>query len=759
MDFSFRLTVAAALTLAAGVALGQDQALVRYDATRRNLFCIKPNAFAPDAPCVPADNSSFLVQGQRSQLRVVNRKFLTQYSFYVTQVTPVTNFPIEDLNEAANLTVGTALGGPSAVSKGAAPKGLATSGTLQLRTAQDLIAELLNPATASNPANEIASDWIVVKRELENVHNDARGFLATWRTIDDSTVQPEQPLPTQPVPLSCLPAYGAPTLVKTLDCLRGLYGMETTGNFDRTLPFYANEDEFRRLIVRNNDAIAMVTSLAANLSQQTTLLNGYLSAFDGDLASVRADLNTLAGNVQAIQDAEDLLDLIRKKNQYRDMTRDQIKARIMQQYSGGAKSVLDDAEINILVDAYFHFLQSPAAAAVLRGTNEAVETAWSRVERELREAIGRVAPLMDDSFSAPPFFPGDQDCSEPPYAAADSARRRGAILQCLGARLDFRYSRLLEHDHGLASETLPDTVAKINAAQSNLLARANQIYDNSQVAIPLDLPINLNGNSGNLRLYFSIYETETFPRFAIPPNTSATAPIVSATPATLAAAPPTTTTTTSSATATTTTTTTPTQPSGNAVANGVVDVHDRYKATMVAAFAFSPNLKERSIQSQPITSGTTSDGAVICSSATPCSQAKEVHGSPHASVILGISFHPWSYDTFPHAYDGTGLREHAKHAIGVFGGLSVQNLNDYYAGIDFQVAHGLQFMGGANFLRTDALASGYKNGNIYAGSPAFAGPQRFKTGAYFGIGLNLSIFRKAFGSVTGLGTSATSSGS
>jgi hypothetical protein len=180
---------------------------------------------------------------------------------------------------------------------------------------------------------------------------------------------------------------------------------------------------------------------------------------------------------------------------------------------------------------------------------------------------------------------------------------------------------------------------------------------------------------------------------------------------------------------------------------------------MVAAFAFSPNLKERSIQSTPVTTGIPTGSTTPCSTSSPCSQAVVVNGSPHTSVILGVSYHPGGYDTFPHAYAGEKLLEYLKHEVGIFGGLSVQNLNDYYAGIDFQFAHGLQFMGGANFLRTDALAPGYTNGNIYAGSPTFAGPQHFKTGAYFGIGLNLSIFRKAFGSVTGLGTSATSSGS
>jgi hypothetical protein len=754
MHFSFRFAAAAVLTLAAAAASAQDNAVIYYDPTIKNEFgfCIQESRLWTNPPACPPPNTQrlpFLVQGQRSQLRVVNRKFLTQYSFYVTQVTPVANFAIEDLNEAANLTIGTALGGPSAVSKGAAPKGLATSGTLTLRTAQDLITELLNPATASNPVNEIQSDWIMIKREVENVRNDANGFSATWRAVYNSDVPGTG---TAGVPfdqIACLPAYGAPTLVKTLACLRALYGQETSAPFALNLPIYGNEDEFRKLIVRDNDAIAMVSSLGATLTQQTPVLASQLSAFDGDLASLRADMNTLAGNVQAMEDA---LEFAINTVGNSVITRDQLKSKIIQLFASGAKPVLDDAEINVLTDELF------------RGVNgyETFERTWSA--NDILAAQGKAQMLRDlEDATELAGAQDNSDCIAPRDVRPMPTSLNGRELECLAVQIDTQYSSLLERDHKQLSNTLPTQIAAINTAQSDLLARANQIYDRSQVAIPLDLPINLSGNTGNLRLYFTIYETETFPRFAIPPITSATAPVATATPAILTAAPPTTTTTTTTATATTTTTGTPSQPTGTAVANGVVDVHDRYRATMVAAFAFSPNLKEISITSKSVTTGTASGSTTPCSTSSPCSQVTVARGSAHSSVILGMSFHPWGYDTFPHAYSARSVRDYFKnefiHELGFFGGLSVLNFNDYYAGVDLQFAHGVQLMGGANFFREDSLAPGYTNGGIYAGTPTFTGPQHFKTGAYFGLGLNLSIFRKAFGSVTGLGTSTTTSGS
>ena len=126
---------------------------------------------------------------------------------------------------------------------------------------------------------------------------------------------------------------------------------------------------------------------------------------------------------------------------------------------------------------------------------------------------------------------------------------------------------------------------------------------------------------------------------------------------------------------------------------------------------------------------------------------------------MGLSYHPWGYDTFPGAFSWTKKPGEAlKQGFGIFGGLSVQNLNDYYAGVDLQIEHGLQIMGGVNFFRQDTLATGFTSGGVYAGTPTFTGAQQWSHGGYFGIGLNLSIFRKVFGSVTGLGAKASSTG-
>jgi len=124
---------------------------------------------------------------------------------------------------------------------------------------------------------------------------------------------------------------------------------------------------------------------------------------------------------------------------------------------------------------------------------------------------------------------------------------------------------------------------------------------------------------------------------------------------------------------------------------------------------------------------------------------------------MGLNYHFKPYDTFPMA-ERWGKRGAFASKSGIFGGLSVQNLNDYYLGYDLEVVSGVQIMGGVNLYRQSTLAAGYKLDITYPGTPTFTGPMEWSKGAYFGIGLNLSIFRKIYGAATGLSTSTTSAG-
>jgi len=76
----------------------------------------------------------------------------------------------------------------------------------------------------------------------------------------------------------------------------------------------------------------------------------------------------------------------------------------------------------------------------------------------------------------------------------------------------------------------------------------------------------------------------------------------------------------------------------------------------------------------------------------------------------------------------------------------------------YEPSEAVQLTSGFNVVSQDAILGAYSPSQVYAGSPSFGGRSTWSRGAYFGAGLNLSIFRKIFGSVTGLGTKTSGAG-
>jgi hypothetical protein len=448
-------------------------------------------------------------------------------------------------------------------------------------------------------------------------------------------------------------------------------------------------------------------------------------------------MNAFLGNLSA---ADDAVTLAGSMNE--EMTKAQIKAKLAQRLNGTTKPILDDAELNQLTEIYYRFAR---AARTTTGSSAAAMTkaALGRLRGEVVTELARQSTNVTNlaaTLPVPPPLPSSVNCI--------STAANAIVLACLAEQLSTVQGYLLERTSQHLSIDLPSGIEEINASQSRLLARVNDIYEHSEVSNPLEKAIDLRDYSGNLRVYFTIYETELFPRFTIPSTTASGGPVVAASPvATAPAVGPVAPAGTAAASG---------QPQGTPVTSGVLEVHDRYRATMVGAFAFS-SVKETSIGTTSITNGSATDGTV-CSADHQCTQVTAGAGPAHSSVILGVSYHPWGYDTFPGAqsWKKDALRA-LKHGFGVFAGLSLQRWNDYYVGADLQIG-GLEFMGGMNFVRQDTLAAGFDSGNIYAGTPTFTGPQQWSHGAYFGLGLNLTIFRKAFGAVTGVGGKTTTTG-
>jgi hypothetical protein len=217
-----KLAAMAFFAVSARTLLAQDNAVVCIDATNERNVIVAPSLHFGGSPttCPNATPGAHLVRGRRNQLRIVNRKFLSDYSFTIDGTTSLPEVRIQDLNEAANLTIPLS-STSSVVSKGTVPKGLAVGGTLTLRTAQDLIAELSNPTTSSNPATEIESDWLVVQGEIKRMQVDTLTFEGLWNPLT---------LPLAGAgPNPCLSAYGDPNFHSAQLCLLQTIGFANAG--------------------------------------------------------------------------------------------------------------------------------------------------------------------------------------------------------------------------------------------------------------------------------------------------------------------------------------------------------------------------------------------------------------------------------------------------------------------------------------------------------------------------------------------------
>jgi hypothetical protein len=665
----------------------------------------KPGEYPPK--CLDTD-AGYLVRGKRAQFRVVNRKFFSDYSINIDGVTQLKQIAIQELEEAANLQT-PIQSAVSAVTKGAAPKGLTTTGQLPLRIAQDLLAELVDAGKASNPASELESDALIVEREKRKVDAEVAALDETWKVISGEGAPSRD----------CQASLGAPNLSSALSCIHNLHGKETTYPWDGRGPF-RDEDKFRDLTVEIGDAITLVRALGRSLQQDSAAFSNQLSALDGDLAQFKADLNALHGNVVAAYDAVTAYGDLSKgaKNVLTPLRRAQIKLKLMQDLNGaaaGGKPAFDDAELNRLVEMY---LANPSTLG---------KDVTDAQNRALQNKIQSIATRQ----TAHPL-PGGGDVvkyyiDSPVQVMADQTKVADEALK--------------DHQSNLG-ERMPSLIYEINAAQSLMLARANEIYDHSAVPEPLDKVIDLSKTAGNLHVYFTVRRVDVFPRYNVPVITvqGSAPPVVPVTPPGTGSTPASTGGAGQEMSA------------GTVVAHGSFDVHDFYRATVVAAFTFS-TIKDQTVRSKSITSGQANDGTA-CTPTSPCSQPFLDKGSPIPSVVVGVNYYlsKQGHDTFPGAVRSVGQK------VGIFGGLAATRLNSYFLGLGFEPSEAIQLTGGVNFVSQDSISGAFSPDQVYAGTPSFGGRSTWSKGAYFGAGFNLSIFRKIFGSVTGLGTKASGAG-
>jgi hypothetical protein len=665
-------------------------------------------------------DEGYFIQGHRIELEIVNRKFLTDYSVTVDAVTQVQTGPnIRNLNEAANLTLN-----PISL---VTPPSKGGSEGLMPRAADKILFDLIDETRATLPEIDLENDHEVIERERAKVAAQFTAFRERYALLlrtpgfnaDD---------------LDCANMSGAPDVENLSACLSKEVDREHHLPWAGSGP-YGNEGEFMRVNTRVQDLIAAVQTLGAelastNLPQMRADLEAAISQYENDWIIFR-------GNIQAALDAVALVEAIPQGGFRENLWREQMKVLLMERLKQGTTKTLDDAEMNALLDEYESSNRAPGPQARARWT-----------------ALRELATLYSTDLE-----------------------RRHRVTEFEDQRTEMRS----QMDIGL-----PGAIADLNAAQSRLLNRVNYLYDHSEIPDPLPKQIDISGHPGNLVVYYTIRRIENFQRYtvapvqgpgsstaaggqgvALPPPaaaaipaTSTVAPGSAATPASATASSTSGSTTTtsnttvnpnSSITTVTSSTTTPAASSatpGTVVARGSFEVHDVFHANVVAAVAFS-FLKNQSVTSraQPLSCmGTPSTPDPNCFSPF-------VSTSYRWAPIVGLDYYFRPRDSFPRPYwlCSRDLWE----CFGVMGAASATKANNYFLGLFFEPALGVQFAGGANFGTKNVLQSPYTANTPVDITGSFPTSDQRGIGVFVSAGLDLGIFRKIFGKFTGIGTSAT----
>ena len=706
-----------------------------------NVACVVPRAWiSPDHLCpgfVAADDYSisgrrvrldnprtawrnldegYFIKGRRIELDVVNRRFLTDYSISIDQVTELQAGPnIRNLNEAENLSLGAASFASIPPAKGGVQG-------LTARTAADIVMQLIDEETSSQPLADLNSDYAIVQRELAKLRAQIGDFAQHFDVILGTT-----PLPNADD--NCSAVRGAPSIIPLQFCLDDEYFTETNGIWASS-PF-SDEQEFRNVNTRVHDLIAAVNTLGAELAN--TDLANKLKDLETAVAQYDNDVTIFVGNINADSDAADLTQAANDGFR-RGLHRQELRVLLLDKLKGSdSKPTLGEAELNQLLDSF-------------RGLGT---TGWNNAST-LR---ARATELLDELQN-----PTD-----------------GVALDDIKDRLaDFRDQMNVE---------LPDAINDLNQSQGKLLDRVNFIYDHSEVSDPLPILIDLSGHQGNPLPRYSIRRIESFQRYIITqvqgpvPNPQVTAGVVAvppsapATPSSTASAGTTSTSTGTAnassppATAGTATTTSPAAPTspessqtspgsgttGIVVAKGTFQVHEFFWGNVVAAVAASW-LKNQSVtrQAQPTScKGTSTTPDTTCFSPI-------ITSSVRMAPIVGLDVYFQQRDTYPRTDQPWLCREHPWQCFGAMGAMSAIKANDYYVGGFFEPSLGVQISAGLNLGVHTTLQKPYQAGVPVDISGDFPTSDQRGAQLFVGAGLDLGIFRKVFGRFFGIGTSTSS---
>jgi hypothetical protein len=562
-------------------------------------------------------------------------------------------------------------------------------------TAATILQQLLDETQVNKPASQLESDYQELVREGNQIQLALHGLEGQFALL----------VSARPGVLDCTAIGGAPDFADVSSCLETELRLDTHDKWGLEKEHYGDENEFRVINIRAKYLLEVMGALQSAITS-ANLATAAIS-LDTDLTQFEKNVATFEANVREIKTAISLYEELKERKRVRlDLRGDQLRVYFTNQFKAAAAdgtAVVDQAEINKLVNEVLDFLD----------------------KRGFDIANAQVAALA----SCPAL-----ERAEMPRSIATDVRSRLTALE------------------GNLNTTVPVMIAGINALQSQLVERLNYIYDRSAVTEALVKEIDLSGYSGNLVVYYKIHRVENFKRYAVVTpvvgNVGGAAgnalvmalPPPAAPAAASGVAPASSTTSTTASTAAAAAPVAP--PPGDVVAQGSFELHEFDRATVVAGFVFS-RLHNNSFTAQP----TTSNGKTTYTAAMS-SQPFQPH------VFIGVDYYFSPKDTFP-------TRNRSYHLklsdFGLLGGVSANALNNYFVGLAWEPSLGFNFGLGAHSGTETRLQAPYQ---VNSSIPSSTVPTYDKrvTRLFVMAGFDLQIFRKIFGKVTGVGTSATSTG-
>ena len=694
----------------------EPDAVLVLDAKKETVACLV-DANSKTLPDCAAPNlcKLFLVQGQRAELRVYNRKFFSDYSITIDAVTTLTGPQIRNLPEAENLTLGTpSFAGP--------PPSKGGFETISQRTARDILALLLDETQATKPLADLNADYDELNREQAQIKRDINAFDQNYRILYGASK----------TAADCEKISGSPDAQSLISCFDGEITREHNSPWQGP-GHYRDEQEFRNVIVRVQDLIVTVKTFSGVIAG-TNILQ-LAQQLDAEVTQYEKNFITLQQNIESAIDAANLLtEMISTKTEYggqeTNLRTNLRLAQIRASLTKNLKLPLDDAEISQLLKESAALVERRGNELTL-GHGSALSARSMEVDPRCRSRVPRWATCAGIAIEDPAEPSGFRE-------AANGAKSQ--------VEVDLR-----------------DALDQINAQQGRLLARVNYIYDHSEVPDALPKQIDISGHSGNLIVYYTIRRIENFTRFQVAqvqnPGVAAPASVQGAalpapggsTPAPSATATPPTGETSSSGAA-------PAPDSaGIVVTRGTFYVHDLYKANVVAAFAYSW-AKDQNIGKQPQPNPC---GGSPGSPDNNCFSPLLNNSSPQLNLILGVDYYFHARDTF---YDFPGARitgtpkrstkEWLLQSTGIMGAVSATQGNNWFLGLFFEPVLGVQLSGGANFTSERRLQKDFQFGAPVDITGDFPTQDARVTKPFISAGLDLGLFRKIFGKLTGIGTSA-----